>query len=688
MPWRRRRRWWRPKRWRRYYWRRPRKTLRRRYYSRRVRKLKRLNIRQWQPSTIRLCKVKGLTPLFLCNTHRLGHNLPMYNTSIVPEKLPGGGGFSIYQYTIENLYTMHQYVRNWWTKSNKDLPLVRFVKCTLKLYQSEDVDYVFRYQRHYPMTTGILNYNTTQPSVLMMLNHTKFIPSKKTKKIRRGYKKLTIRPPELMTNKWFFQSDIADKPLLVTYCTACSFDHYYIATDRMSNNTTIPILNANLVQNRNFGTNRYFIQNLGTTHVWLYATDDVVSLRPPTDQPLASHVIPLTNCKYHRPGKSYQQVKSEKLFPNEIQSQSDTKKWEYYLQHIDDYAGNLFHEYYLTKLDEEHLTLFQYTNATLTIPTKDNIVETTHPFKPTESRTKDLVAVHNPLIYFTRYNPNTDNGSSNKTFLLETCKYNLHGWDPPPNPKLISEGLPLYILWWGFVDFQKQQHILTKIDTNSLLATQTNTLHGAASTQVAHIPLSTDFINGRSPYESTVNIADIDRWYPMIQYQEQAINDLLSTGPGVAKFNGKKTVEAKMEYIFYFKFGGTPAPMVDVKDPTNQPSFVIPNNFMDTNSLQDPTTPPEYFLYNFDQRREMLTKAAAERIIKNWDTKKSMFSDGTTTAGTPKIHQTLQTSDEETSDSEKEEATLLEKLLKQRRKQQKLKLRIRQLMQQQTTNLE
>lgn len=106
----------------------------------------------------------------------------MYNTSIVPEKLPGGGGFSLYQYTLENLYTMHKYVRNWWTTSNKDLPLVRFIKCTCKLYQSEDVDYVFRYQRHYPMTAGPLNYATTQPSVLMMLNNTTFIPSKKTKK--------------------------------------------------------------------------------------------------------------------------------------------------------------------------------------------------------------------------------------------------------------------------------------------------------------------------------------------------------------------------------------------------------------------------------------------------------------------------------------------------------------------------
>lgn len=599
----------------------------------------------------------------------------MYNSSIVPEKLPGGGGFSLYQFTVENLYTMHTFVRNWWTVSNRDLPLIRYVKCSIKLYQSDDVDYVFRYQRHYPMTAGPLNYCTTQPSVMMMLNHTKFVPSKRTAKLRKGYKKLTIRPPELLTNKWFFQSDISTKPLLVTYATAASFDHFYIGTDKMSNNATIPILNTNRIQNRNFGQNRYYIQTLGTTHIWLYATDDILGSTPTTNQPLAKHVIPLTHCKYYRPGKSFQQVLNEKLLPEPELSKDEKQKWQYYLQHIDDYSGNLFHEYYLTKLDEEHLTLLTYTSNELTIPINGQYTSTT--------RTKDMVILHFPLIYYTRYNPNSDNGSSNNTYLLETCKYNLHGWDPPTNTKLTLGGFPLYINWWGFVDFQKQQHILNNIDTKSLLVTKTNCLHGAAAEQIAYVPLGEDFITGKSPYEQTVNEADKDRWYPMIQYQEQAINTLLSTGPGVAKFNGKKTVEAKCHYTFYFKFGGSPAPMVDVKDPTNQPSFVIPNNFLETNSLQDPTTPAEYFLYNFDQRREILTKTAAERIIKDWETKQTLFTDATTTPTTPAIHETLQTSEDETSDSEKEEATLLQQLLKQRKRQQKLKLRIRQLLTQQ-----
>ncbi len=123
--------------------------------------------------------------------------------------------------------------------------------------------------------------------------------------------------------------------------------------------------------------------------------------------------------------------------------------------------------------------------------------------------------------------------------------------------------------------------------------------------------------------------------------------------------------------------------MVHVRDPTDQPTFPIPNQFLETTSLQDPTTPAELYLYNFDQRRHFLTEPATKRIKKDWQTKQTVFTDGTTTPGPPAIHQTPQTSEDETSDSEKEEATLFQQLLKQRKRQHRLKQRIKQLLTQQ-----
>ncbi len=120
--------------------------------------------------------------------------------------------------------------------------------------------------------------------------------------------------------------------------------------------------------------------------------------------------------------------------------------------------------------------------------------------------------------------------------------------------------------------------------------------------------------------------------------------------------------------------------MVQLTDPTEQPQYPIPSNINNTNSLQDPTTPPELFLYNFDERRQLITKAATERITKDWGLTKTLFSDATTTPAAPAVLQTLQTSEDETSDEEKEEKTLFQQLLRHRDKQHRLKYRIKQIL--------
>nr|UGV34992.1 MAG: ORF1 [TTV-like mini virus] len=669
MPWRRRYRW-RPRRpyWIRYRHWRPRKIIRRRRWRRRVRypykKLKKITLKQWQPNKIRLCKITGLMPLFLCNKYKLGNNYAIYNQAIVPTLLPGGGGFSIYQYTLENLYIMHQYCRNWWTQPNNKLPLVRYVKCKMKIYQADDVDIVFRYINHPPLTANQLTYPTTQPSMLMMLRNSIMIPSKRTEKLKKPYKKITIYPPKLMTNKWFFQQDLAKKPLLLTLATAASFDHYFIGTDKMSTNTSVACLNTILIQNLEFTKKPlYNIRTDGTLPVWLWAAEE-----PPkqTGGPTAKYCILLANTQKYTEGWSFEDFKR-------YSSVSQTQKtWSHYKENIHIYAGNPFHTFFLDT-ENEHFHNFSFYQTRSQDPHDALPQQETQPLK-------DATIIHNPFIYWLRYSPNADKGDTNKAFLLLNYKPK-NGWEPPTDPKLILEGFPLYILLWGYLDFQKQQHLLNNIDTSTILALQTSTIHGAPTTLPALVPLGEDFIKGKSPFEPAVNPLDSGRWYPQVQYQEQAVNNILSTGPGVAKLNGKNTVEAKCLYTFYFKFGGDPAPMVEVQDPTNQPKFPVTDQFIQTNSLQDPTTPAELFLYNFDQRRSTLTKKAEKRMQKDWETKQYIFTDGTTAPGPPQIQEsTPETSDTETSDSEKEEEKILQLLIKQRKKQHNLKQRIRQLL--------
>ncbi len=92
----------------------------------------------------------------------------MYESSWVPAHLSNGGGFSVVQFTLENLYTQHEHLRNYWTKTNTNLPLFRYTYCRLKLYQSKYVDYLLKPQNHYPMTSQQLTYTATQPSLMIM----------------------------------------------------------------------------------------------------------------------------------------------------------------------------------------------------------------------------------------------------------------------------------------------------------------------------------------------------------------------------------------------------------------------------------------------------------------------------------------------------------------------------------------
>lgn len=608
--------------------------------------------------------------LFLCNSHRLGNNLAIYNQSIVPELLPGGGGFSIYQYTLENLYTMHQYVRNWWTQSNRELPLVRYLYAKFKLYQSEDTDYVFQYQRHFPMTSGQLTYPSMQPSLLMMLNRTILVPSTKTKRLRKGYKKVIIKPPEIMTNKWFFQQKIATIPLLTTHTTAASFQHYYINTNSVSNNVTIHSLNTSLIQNREFSkTSAYPIRYQGTQKVWLWASDHSGTEET---QPKLQTLTLLAYTKSNKPGYSYEQAKK---LPGQ-----QNLMYKDYVKNIAQWMGNPFHTDYLNEHSHEHYTLYQSLGNYLDILIPEGKTSDTLDNSDAVKTAKDLTQIHNPLIIPCRYNPNTDKGDTNNTYLLKNYQAEW-GWDPYNDKRLELSGFPLWINWWGFLDFQKHQHILTNIDTSTIFVTKSSQLHPIYDAQLPVIvPLCTDFINGKSPYEPDVNNADFNRWYPMVQYQEPEINNLLKCGPATAKVEPKQTVEAKCQYTFYFKFGGNPAPMVDIKDPTEQPAFPVPNNMLQTTSLQDPTTPPELFLYNFDERYGYITSKAAKRIKKDFSTKKTVFTDAGATPSAPPIQQTHQTSSDETTDTEEEEETCFQQLLRQRTKQQLLKYRIKQLL--------
>ncbi len=115
--------------------------------------------------------------MFQTTNQRLINDFDLYESSMVPEHLPGGGGWGIKVFNLQGLYNEHISGRNVWTVSNTDLPLCRYLGCTIKIYQSEYTDIIATYSTELPMQSSLGMYNAMQPQIHRLLKNKLVIPS-------------------------------------------------------------------------------------------------------------------------------------------------------------------------------------------------------------------------------------------------------------------------------------------------------------------------------------------------------------------------------------------------------------------------------------------------------------------------------------------------------------------------------
>nr|UGV33973.1 MAG: ORF1 [TTV-like mini virus] len=645
---------WRPRKiFRRKFWRRRRRRRRVRKY--RKRKLRKLTIKEYQPKIIHKLKVTGLLPLFICTKDRVTNNLTQWLFSKTPERVPGLGGFSITQFTLGGLYELHQKVLNWWTKSNCTLPLIRYTGCKITLYAAENTDYVFRYTRCYPMKSSNLMYISAQPSMMMMNLHTIFMPCRSNNRYKKHKKTIRIPPPDQMTTKWYFQHDLTNIPLVATIASAASFDRYYLNSQSISNTIGFISLNTNIFKYHNF-------QNFDTTgympkqETYLYA-----SLNGPENfQDIKiGDLIYLGNTGPLQPGTKLREIITS--FTN-----TDKSKWDDYFTNKQHWGNPFKPEYF------QQETRILYTNQS---PERlKNVFNTMD-----DKISTNFQMFTDPFYYNCRYNPLDDTGKDSALYLVPNIRGQTE-WEPLNNKNLILTGYPQWLMHFGWLDWQKQQSEVQQIDINYLSVFKSPYVTPKLN---YYVVLDPNFLENTSPWQEKHHLTKSDEthFYPKGTFQLLTINNIGSSGPGIVKIPQGSSVEAHMKYQFYFKIGGCPAPMEKVCDPSDQPIYPIPNNMLRPNSLQNPETPPEYFLYNFDETQGQITKKAAERILSDWGTKESSLS----TTGTTKLQLQPTTYErpptpDQTSSSEEEEKTIQEQLNIQRRKQRLLKLKILQLM--------
>lgn len=268
------RRWRRPRKYRAYWkrrkrtyrWprrRRPRKTFRRSRYGRRKttrrvrRKKKFLRLIQWQPQNIRKCKIVGFENFISFGQGRQAYNFTQHVLDICNQNESWGGGFAVAVYSLEYLFEKLQLYRNVWTATNDGYDLCRFLGSKITFIRHSICDYIVMYNRSPPMTINRLSYPSTHPSRLLLQKKTIFIPSLKTKPYGKRTVTKKIPPPKLITNRWFFQEEVAKTPILMLVGSAIDFNSPYLSNNTDNNCIGISILNPDIFDSVGFDLTTY-----------------------------------------------------------------------------------------------------------------------------------------------------------------------------------------------------------------------------------------------------------------------------------------------------------------------------------------------------------------------------------------------------------------------------------------------
>nr|UHM27278.1 MAG: ORF1 [Torque teno midi virus] len=259
--WRRRRkpwygRWWNRRRFqtknRRKYRRRrfTRRRNRRPYRRRRKRKYKvrrkraRLTVKQWQPDSIRNCKIRGLGVLVLGAEGTQMDCYTVEKAKYIPPKVPWGGGFGLENHTLKFLYEEYTFTNNIWTASNIGKELCRYLKCKVTIFRHPDTDFIVKFDRQPPHRLDKYTFIRCHPQQLLLEKHKKVILSLSSKPTGKYKKSFIIKPPKQMITKWFFTKEFSEASLFLLTGAAANFRYSHLSGKNQNMQTSIYSLNT------------------------------------------------------------------------------------------------------------------------------------------------------------------------------------------------------------------------------------------------------------------------------------------------------------------------------------------------------------------------------------------------------------------------------------------------------------
>nr|UHM27471.1 MAG: ORF1 [Torque teno midi virus] len=554
----------------------PRRRRRRKYKVRR--KKKKITIQQWQPDRIRKCKIKGFSCIVMGAQGRQYSCYTNTASEFVQPKAPYGGGFGCEIFTLKWLYKEYLNHNNIWTVSNQFMDLCRYTGCEITFYRHPTVDFIIAYDTQPPFDLNKYTYPEIQPQNMLLRRHKRILLSAATKKNSKMKMKLKIHPPKQMITKWFFQRDFCEATLLKLSAAAASFRFPGISHGAQSPIFTVMALNTFFYQDSDWC-------QTNTTTGYLNIKTQTMPLYFIYTEKGADKLYTYTNTEYQDFSDKYKKSIS--------------------------YSSGLF----------SPKALFA----------KRVFAGGSAPTPPyTNPGSGSTLIAQTPLIPL-RYNPHLDTGHGNEVYLTSCFK---GSYDKPRvTESLHFDNIPLWMAFYGYMDFILQDTQNKGVFDQHMFVVKSPALItlGQTTKQVYYPIIDIEYASGKLPWDEYLSQRQKDNWYPTAEWQAGTINNFVTSGPYMPKFepgDRDSTWQLNYKYKFFFKWGGPNTTDPAVEDPCTRKKYNVPDTIQQTVQISNPKTlHPETILHDWDFRRDIVTQRALKRMSENFQSDSSLESD-------------------------------------------------------------
>nr|UGV44967.1 MAG: ORF1 [Torque teno virus] len=560
---------------------------RRRYLRRRwrLKRRKKIVLTQWNPTVVKKCVIRGYMPLLMCGTGTTGTTYRNYGSHIHDYKKydPFGGGISTLNFNLSFLYDEYVKHRNTWSKSNVDLELVRYKGCSFKLYRHPTCDFFVTYNRKTPFTDSQLTGPMLHPSNLMLRKRKVILESFKTRPKGKIAKYIRVRPPTLFNDKWYFQKDFCKVPLVnlgvslgnlrFPFCrpqtdNPCIYfqvfspiynGRFSIHADKLPSQyqTFIKYLEDHWIEtNRQGNLTNYKDQNrIGTVFNTFKTEEHIKNPGIITEKSSTQSTEPPNNNKYNTTGP-YSYSKTNSLWGDYIYKKTIltamTENTDNYYQ-----ARKGSHPLYSSSAYLNHKT-GMYSSI----------------FLAKQRLSPDFPGFYTEVIY----NPYNDKGIGNKVW-IDPCTKADSTWRGTPLTVPITD-LPLWMCFLGYSDYCTKSvgspGYWNEVRVTIICPYTQPPLTDPDNTDLGFIPYDYNFGEGKMPDgQPYIPISYRFNWYICMFHQQNFMNDMAQSGP-FAYDGGEKNAVLACKYKFTFLFGGNPIPQQTLKDPCEQPTYLLP----------------------------------------------------------------------------------------------------------------